>query len=127
MRVVVDSQEHCYVLDQERLNALQSTANSTQLEPGTYVIRIERGAFSYWTKQQQKFAPEPWVMLWIYGGTVVNKKTGKKVGATWTSLNGYDDTLTLDVLETTTLCGLFFDTYKEDNSGEVTLSILKDR
>ena len=126
MRVVVDSQEHCYVLDQERLNGLQSTANSTQLEPGTYVIRIERGAFSYRT-EKQKFADEPWVMLRIYGGTVVNKKTGTKVGSTWTSLNGYDDSLTLDVLETTTLCGLFFDTHEHNNSGEVTLSILKDR
>lgn len=126
MRVVVDSQEHCYLLDEARLNALQSTANSTHLEPGTYVIRIERGAFSYWT-EQKKFSPEPWVMLWIYGGTVVNKKTNVKVGATWTSLNGYDDTLTLDVLEATNLCGIFFDTYKDDNSGEITLSILKDR
>ncbi|MBT9313175.1 hypothetical protein [Leptothoe kymatousa] len=126
MRVVVDSQEHCYELDQEYLNQLQSTANSTQLEPGTYVIRIERGAFSYGPEQQQ-VTPEPWVMLWIYGGTFVNRKTNVKVGATWSSLNGYDDTLTLDVLEKTTVCGVFFDTYKKDYSGDITLSILKDR
>lgn len=126
MRLVVDSRDNCYVLDAQRLNALQTPANSTQLEPGTYVIRIEKGAFSYW-KDNQQFAPEPWVLLWIYGGIVVNKKTNVKVGATWSSLNGYNDTLTLDVLEATTLCGLFFDTYKTDNSGEITLSILKDR
>ena len=126
MRLVVDSRDNCYVLDEQRLNALQTPANSTQLEPGTYVIRIEKGAFSYWANNQQ-FAPEPWVLLWIYGGCVVNKKTNVKVGATWSSLNGYNDTLTLDVLETTTLCGLFFDTHKADNSGEITLSILKDR
>ncbi len=126
MRVVVDSQEHCYELDQDYLNALQSTANSTQLEPGNYVIRIERGALSCWT-EQQKFEPEPWVMLWIYGGTFVNRKTNVKVGATWSSLNGYDDTLTLDVLEATTVCGFFFNTYQEDSAGEITLSILKDK
>ncbi|MBX2864611.1 MAG: hypothetical protein KTR27_13770 [Leptolyngbyaceae cyanobacterium MAG.088] len=126
MRVIVDSQEHCYELDQEYLNALQSTANSTQLEPGTYVLRIERGALSCWT-EQQKFSPEPSVMLWIYGGSFVNRKTNVKVGATWSSLNGYDDTLTLDVLETATVCGFFFNTYKEHSSGEITLSILKDK
>lgn len=126
MRLVVDSRENCYVLDEQRLNALQTTANSIQLEPGTYVIRIEKGAFSHWN-ENQRFLPEPWVLLWIYGGTVINKKTNVKVGATWSSLNGYDDALTLDVLEPTTLCGLFFDTYKADNAGEVTLSILKDR
>ncbi|MEM7771073.1 MAG: hypothetical protein AAGA75_15365 [Cyanobacteria bacterium P01_E01_bin.6] len=126
MRLVVDSRENCYVLDEQRLAALQTTANSTQLDPGTYIIRIEKGAFSYWTENQQ-FSPEPWVLLWIYGGIVINKKTNSKVGTTWSSLNGYDDALTLDVLETATLCGLFFDTYKADNAGEITLSILKDR
>lgn len=126
MRVVVDSQEHCYVLDENRLSALKSTANSTQLEPGTYVIRIERGAFSYGAEPQQ-FSPEPWVMLWIYGGAVMNKQTNVTVNTTWISLNGYSDTLTLDVLETATLCGFFFDTYKDQGSGDVTLSILKDR
>lgn len=125
MRLVVDSREHCYVLDEQRLSTLQSTANSTRLEPGTYVIRIEKGAFKYWPDNQQ-FLPEPWVMLWIYGGKVVNKKTNVAVGATWSSLNGYSDTLILDVLEATTLCGLFLNT-DTDHAGSVTLSIMKDQ
>jgi hypothetical protein len=126
MRLVIDSREHCYELDEARLNALHTPANSIQLEPGTYVIRIEKGAFSYGPDPQQ-FSPEPWVLLWIHGGTVMNKKTNIKVGATWSSLNGYDDALTLDVLDATTVCGLFFDTHNADNMGDVTLSILRDR
>ena len=125
MRLVVDSRDHCYVLDESRLNALQSTGNSTQLDPGTYVIRIEKGAFKYRPGNEQ-FLPEPWVMLWIYGGRVINKKTNVAVGATWTSLNGYSDTLILEVIETTTLCGLFFNT-DNDHTGSVTLSIMKDQ
>ena len=125
MRLVVDSREHCHVLDENELNALQSTANSTQLEPGTYVIRIEKGSFA--APSDASSPPEPWAMLWIYGGVVINKKTNVKVGATWTSLNGYDDTVTLDVLETTTVCGLFFNTPTTQHSGSITLSILKDR
>jgi hypothetical protein len=52
-------------------------------------------------------------------------KNEVSVQATWSTLNGDDDTLTLDVLETTTLCAFFFDSYLEDNEGEVTLSVVK--
>ena len=124
MRVVVDSQEHCYELNQDYLNALQSTANSTQLEPGTYVIRIERGAFSYWPDAPM-FEPEPWVMLWINGGRFINQETNVEVGTTWITLNGYDDVLKLEVLESTNLCTLFLDTYKDDNVGQIILSIVE--
>jgi len=124
-QLTVDSKKDCYVLDEGRMQALQTTANSVQLEPGTYVIRINKGTFSYWSKDR-KFDGEPWVILWIYGGKFINKKTNVEVGCTWSTLNGYDDALTLDVLETATVCGLFFDTYKEDNTGAVTLSILKE-
>ena len=124
MRLVVDSRDHCYVLDAQRLQSLQSPANATQLEPGTYVIRIEKGGFSHWPDHQQ-FLPEPWVMLRIYGGRVRNKKTNVTVGETWTSLNGYSDALILEVEEETTLCGLFFDT-DNNHAGSVTLSILKE-
>ena len=125
MRLVVDSRDHCYVLDEQRLNTLQSTANSTQLDPGTYIIRIEKGAFKFWSGNQP-LLPEPWVMLWIHGGKFMNKKTNVTVGATWTSLNGYSDTLVLGVVETTILCGLVFAT-DTHHSGAVTLSILKDQ
>jgi hypothetical protein len=123
--LTIDSRKDCYILDQAKMDALQNTANTTELEPGTYVIRINSGDFSYWT-QDKKFPAEPWVLLWVYGGEVRNKKTNKLVGCTWSSLNGYDDTLTLDVLKTTKISALFFDTHKEDNEGEVTLAILKD-
>lgn len=49
-----------------------------------------------------------------------------EVGYTWESLNGYDDVFIVDVAETTTVCGLFFDTYEKDNIGKITLSIFKD-
>lgn len=124
--LTVDSRENCYLLDEAALNAVQTHANSTQLAPGTYVFQIEKGVFCYWS-EEPKFAAEPWVMLWIYGGAVVNERTQVKVGATWASLNGYEDTVTLTVLETTTVSGLFFDTYKDDNSGEITLSITQKR
>jgi hypothetical protein len=56
---------------------------------------------------------------------VINQKTGVEVGATWSSLNGFDDTLTLEVLEPATLCAFFFDTYAEDNQGEVQLTVVR--
>lgn len=124
-RLTIDSKKDCYVLDEGKMNALQNTANSMKLEPGTYVVRINQGAFNYWADKPD-FPGEPWVLLWIYDGKFINKKTNIEVGCTWTSLNGFDDTVTLEVLETTTLCGLFFDTYAQDNTGTVTLSILKD-
>jgi hypothetical protein len=125
-RLTIDSRENCYVLDEGRLKAIQSGANSTTLDPGTYLVRINKGAFSYWGDNDQKFNPEPWVLLWIYGGKFTNKNTGVEVSATWVSLNGYDDILVLDVAETTTLAGLFLDTYAKDNTGKIILSILKD-
>jgi|SRR5579883_873403 hypothetical protein len=123
--LTIDSQKHAYVLDEKRFSEIQSGTNSTKLEPGIYVVRINKGSFSYGADQKE-FPGEPFVLLWIYGGKFINKKTNVEVGATWYTLNGYDDTLTLEVKETTTISGLFFDTYERDNTGEITLSILKD-
>ena len=123
--LTIDSRKDCYILDKNRMEAHESGDSSTSLEPGLYVIRISKGSFRYWT-QDQKFAGEPWVLLWIFGGKFINNKTNVQVGASWSSLNGYDDTLTLEILETAKLCALFLDTYAEDNSGEVTLSIFKE-
>ncbi|MEL6319481.1 MAG: substrate-binding domain-containing protein [Cyanobacteria bacterium J06626_14] len=122
-RLTIHSQRDCYELDQGQIDHLQTTANSTTLNPGRYIIRIKDGVFSYWTNNPH-FDPEPWVLLWIYGGRFRNQQTNVEVGATWVALNGYNDTLKLDVLEPTTVCALFLDTYKDDNSGQVTLSIL---
>ncbi len=39
-------------------------------------------------------------------------------------MNGYDDTMTLEVKETITVSALLLDVYEEDNSGEIVVSIL---
>lgn len=120
----VHSQRNCFFLNEELLRKIQQeTAVSTPLETGTNVIKIRDGAFNY--RANSGHAGEPIVLLWIYGGKVVNQKTGVPVGATWSTLNGYDDTLTLDVIEPATLCAFFFDTFLEDNDGEILLSIVK--
>lgn len=120
----VHSKRNCFLLDADILRRLQQEAGvSTKLETGTNVVKIRSGAFNY--RSDSGHQGEPVVLLWIYGGKVVNKKTGVAVGATWSTLNGYDDTLTLEVLESATLCAFFFDTYLEDNDGELMLSILR--
>ncbi|QYO62112.1 hypothetical protein [Leptolyngbya sp. 7M] len=120
----VDSKRNCFFLDAGLLQRIQQeTAVSTRLEPGTNVVKIRAGAFNYQSNSGHQ--GEPMVLLWIYGGKVINKKTGIPVGATWSTLNGYDDTLTLEVLEPATLCAFFFDTYLEDNDGEVHLSVVR--
>ncbi|NJO81050.1 MAG: hypothetical protein HC827_22825 [Cyanobacteria bacterium RM1_2_2] len=101
----------------------QQISVSRTLEPGTYAIKIKNGTFSY--RSELGRPGEPLVMFWIFGGAVVNQKTGIEVGATWSSLNGYSDVLMLEVRQPATLCAFFFDTYLEDNQGEVTLSIAR--
>lgn len=120
----VHSKHNCFVLSAETMQQIQEqTGVSTTLEPGTYVVRIRSGAFDYRADIEQ--SGEPLVILWIYGGKFINKKTNTVVEATWSTLNGDDDTLTLEVIETTTLCAFFFDSYVEDNQGEVTISVVK--
>lgn len=120
----VHSKYNCYALGEDAMNRLQhEVAVPVGLEVGTNLIKITNGSFSY--QDGTGHSGEPLVMLWIYGGKVTNKKTGVPVSATWSSLNGYDDTLTLEVTEPATLCAFFFDTYIEDNAGEVQLSIAR--
>jgi hypothetical protein len=120
----VHSKHNCYLLDAEAMKRLQEEISvSTTLAPGTNVIKIRGGSFNYAVGNRQ--VGEPLVLLWIYGGKFINKKTNAEVSATWSSLNGYDDTLTLEVLEPATLCAFFFDTYVDDNEGEVHLSIVR--
>jgi hypothetical protein len=120
----VHSKRNCFFLDADILRKLQQeTAVSTRLETGTNVVKIRSGAFNY--RSDSGHQGEPIVLLWIYDGKVVNKKTGVPVGATWSTLNGYDDTLTLEVLEPATLCAFFFDTYLDDNDGELLLSVVR--
>ncbi|MGB3536374.1 MAG: DUF4912 domain-containing protein [Microcoleaceae cyanobacterium] len=118
----VDSRRHCFRLSSEEMSALQDTAITHVLEPGIKIIRIKSGAFGYSANDSNR---EPFVLLWISGGKFINKKTNIPVNSTWSSLNGYAETLTLEVLEQTTLSAFFFDTNPEDNEGTVTLSVVQ--
>jgi len=119
--LIVHSQRNCYHIDAASMKHLEDTAVSKALPIGSYAIQIKSGAFSY--RSNSGYPGEPLVLLWIYGGKIINRFTNIEVGATWVSLNGYDDTLLLNVLEPATLCAFFFDTYMDDNEGEVRLSI----
>ncbi|GGA05324.1 hypothetical protein CYANOKiyG1_17550 [Okeania sp. KiyG1] len=121
--LVVHSRNNCYSLNDSQIKGLQETAVSKTLEPGIYIVRIKSGTFSYGSN----ICPsgEPFVLLWIFGGKVKNKKTNIPVGQTWSTLNGSHETLTLEVLETTTLYAFFVDTYPDDNNGELTVSVAK--
>jgi hypothetical protein len=119
----VHSRENCFQLTSEQMQHLEQTSVSTTLEPGTNIVKIREGSFSYQSESNHR--GEPLVLLWIYGGKFINKKTNVEVGATWSSLNGYDDALVLEVLESATLCAFVFDTHLEDNNGELLLSIVR--
>ncbi|WP_293062825.1 DUF4912 domain-containing protein, partial [Okeania sp. SIO2B3] len=121
--LVVHSRNNCYSLNDAQIKGMQETAVSETLEPGIYIVRIKSGTFCYGSN----ICPsgEPFVLLWIFGGKVKNKKTNIPVGQTWSTLNGSHETLTLEVLETTTLYALFVDTYPDDNNGELTVSVAK--
>lgn len=101
-------------------NLQDHTAVKQALAPGKHVIRIKSGAFGYGVSPE---TTEPLVLLWIFGGKVINHATQVPVAATWSTLNGYEDELVLDVLEPATLHAFFFDTHINDNEGDVTLSI----
>lgn len=100
----------------------QPNANLVELEPGNYKINIRESNATYWSSEQ-KFQLEPWALLWIKDGKFVSNLTGLEVAETWCSLNGLQDEFILEVKEKTTILGFFFDTYKEDNKGQVVLEI----
>ncbi|MDY7021656.1 MAG: DUF4912 domain-containing protein [Cyanobacteriota bacterium] len=119
--LTVDSRRNCHLLTPACMKQVQEKAVSLSLEPGIYVLRIKSGTFGY----GPTFVGEPFIILWIYGGQVINKKTRVPVAATWSTLNGYHETLTLEVQETSQLSAFFFDTYPDDNEGAVTLSVVR--
>ena len=122
--VRVHSRNNAVMFDEGQLHQIEHDVASThQLVPGMYTLHLRDGVFNY--DADDNHPGEPFVLLWIHGGTVVNQKTGVPVSSTWTTLNGYDDTLILDVREPAKLCAFFLDTYPDDNSGEVTLSVTK--
>jgi prenyltransferase beta subunit len=121
--LTVDSKRNSYVLDENQLASLkQSGTNSIELNPGNYRLKIREGNATYWS-DNKKFNLEPWALIWVKGGKFITKLTGIEVEETWTSLNGFKDEVVLEVKEKTTLTGLFVDTYKEDNEGQIILAI----
>ncbi|MEH2460167.1 hypothetical protein [Nostoc sp.] len=126
--LTIDTKNNCYVIDRDQMNNLQqNVATSFTFEKGTFDIKITDGRYSY---AQSKTEGEPFVLLWIYGAdgsTFINKSTGFEVGATWTTLNGYNDTLKLEVKKKAVLNALFFDVNNADNSGAINLSITSNK
>ncbi|MEM9976108.1 MAG: DUF4912 domain-containing protein [Cyanobacteria bacterium P01_D01_bin.2] len=122
--VQVHSRNNAVMFTEEQLRHIEHDVASThKLVPGVYTLQLRDGVFNY--DRDDAHPGEPFVLLWIHGGTVINQKTGVPVSSTWTTLNGYNDTLILNVREPATLCAFFVDTYPDDNSGEVTLSVTK--
>jgi hypothetical protein len=122
--LVVNSSKNCYQLTKEQMESIQNKGVTAELTQGIYVVRIKEGAFDY-VKDSDDVENEPLVLLWIYGGKFKNLKINKQVSASWSTLNGYDDTLTLAVSEPSKLCAFFFDTEINDNAGDVTVSVVK--
>ena len=121
--ITVNSKKNCYSLDEKVLSELkQPNSNFIELEPGNYKVKIRESTASYWSSEQ-KFQLEPWALLWIKDGKFISNFTGLEVEETWCSLNGLQDEFILEVKEKTTILGFFFDTYKEDNKGQVVLEI----
>lgn len=122
-KLAVDSKKNCYVIDAGIVSSLtQPNSNFIELAPGNYKVKIRESNASYWSAEA-KFQLEPWALLWIKDGKFISNVTGIEVKETWCSLNGLQDEFILEVKEKTTMLGFFFDTYKEDNKGQVVLEI----
>ncbi len=122
--LTVHSRKNCYLLNTDQMWQLENdTSASKTLDPGNYIVRLKSGTFSYHTEIDLK--GEPLVLLWIHGGKFINQKTNVPVNATWSTLNGYDEALCLEVLEPAMLHAFFFDTYIGDNTGEVIVSVIQ--
>ncbi len=104
--LTVDSRQHCLRLSAEQMDVLQQRGASMPLEPGRHSITLQPPPETQAESATTGFA-EPAVILWIYGGRVINQRTQVPVNATWASLQGYGDSLILEVLEAATLCALF--------------------
>ncbi len=121
--ITVHSRRNAVLLRGDQMQYLQEQVAATcNLDPGSYILRIKAGTFDYGDDTQPG---EPWVLLWIYGGRVSNLKTGVWVNGTWSTLNGYADTLSLEVDEPAQLCAFFIDTFPENNTSAITLSLIR--
>lgn len=88
------------------------------LPPGTYTLRLQEDGGT-------GDRPEPVALLWLYGGRFINQDTAMEVNTTWCSLNGYDDTLTLTILEPTTLAAFFCNADRPTPEVEMALAITR--
>jgi hypothetical protein len=121
--LTVDSKTNCYPLDRNTLSNLKkANANSIELAPGNYRVKIRESNATYGAAAKN-FQLEPWALLLIQGGKFISKLTGIEVSESWCSLNGFKDDVIFEVKEKTTISGFFFDTYIEDNQGQVVLEI----
>jgi len=114
--LTVHSKDNCFQVEPALMQELETSAASKVLQPGTYTIRLQEGELGDRT--------EPVALLWLYGGRLINQDTNVEVNATWCSLNGYEDTLTLEILEATTLAAFFGDGYVQ-KEGELVLVITR--
>ena len=123
-QLTVNSQDNCYSLDGQYLSELKQWDNNfIELEPGNYSLKIKDANADYWQSGEQQFDLEPWALIWIEKGSFVTDLDGMEVSETWCSLNGFEDEVRLEVKGKTTLSAFFFDTYKEDNQGQIIVSI----
>ncbi len=106
--------------DAAQQSALAQVAATHPLSAGTYLLRIQRGQFSYGDPTQPG---EPLALLWVDGGPITNLKTQVPTSSLWATLNGYADTLTLTVENSALLRAFFIDTDPDTNQGQVILSI----
>ena len=120
--LIVDSKTNCYPLDRNSLSNLKKASNSIELAPGNYRVKIRESNATYGA-EAKNFQLEPWALLLIQGGKFISKLTGNEVSESWCSLNGFKDDVIFEVKEKTTISGFFFDTYIEDNQGQVVLEI----
>ncbi|MEG5139369.1 hypothetical protein QUB52_20455 [Microcoleus sp. A6-C6] len=121
--LTVDSKTNCYPLDSNSLSNLKkANANSIELAPGNYRVKIRESNATYGA-EAKNFQLEPWALLLIQGGKFISKLTGIELSESWCSLNGFKDEVIFEVKQKTTISGFFFDTYIEDNEGQVVLEI----
>jgi len=121
--LTVDSKKNCYPLDSNYLSTLKkANANSIELAAGNYRVKIRESNATYGA-EAKNFQLEPWALLLIQGGKFISKLAGIEVSESWCSLNGFKDEVIFEVKEKTTISGFFFDTYIEDNQGQVVLEI----
>ncbi|MBE9101109.1 hypothetical protein, partial [Vacuolonema iberomarrocanum] len=121
LRLQNQNQSHGFPLGTTHRQALQRVAATQALSLGGYKIFIKNGAFD--DRPSAESSGEPWVLIWLAGGRVINEKTGVSVSETWSTLNGYTDSLVVEVLEPTILHAFFVDTDVKDNESAMTVSI----